>query len=96
MDFSYGGRVAVAIVSVLILMAGIAAGAVYLNLPAWLTFLIVLLVGIPIGVYAADRITRPLNDTLDGVTIAIARMSRGSAMNISVIRITTSSMTPPK
>jgi signal transduction histidine kinase len=56
---------------VLVLMAAMAAAANLLGLDPWLTFLLILLAGLPLGAWLLTRILRPLSVTLQGLSDGI-------------------------
>ncbi|MDX1642851.1 MAG: ATP-binding protein [Thermoanaerobaculia bacterium] len=58
--------------AVLVVMAALAAGANRLGLDPWTTFLGVLLVAIPLGVWLIGRLVRPLDTVIRGVSDGIA------------------------
>ncbi|MDJ0766672.1 MAG: ATP-binding protein [Myxococcota bacterium] len=71
-SFSFSGRITAGFIAVLVLMAATATGAIYLHLPPWLTFVLILLVGLPVGVLLLGWLTNPLTQTLEGVRSVIA------------------------
>jgi two-component system nitrogen regulation sensor histidine kinase NtrY len=69
--FSLAGRMSALFGLILLIMAALAAAATLLPLTPWEIFLLVLLVGIPLGVWWVHLILRPLRRTLAGVTDGI-------------------------
>ncbi len=69
---SFAGRVSLAFAGVLVLMAAIAAVCSLIPFEPWLIFLIILLIGLPIGAVLVSRILRPLNIALSGLADGIS------------------------
>jgi nitrogen fixation/metabolism regulation signal transduction histidine kinase len=69
---SFAGRVYLAFAAVLVLMAAIAAVCNAILDDPWLVFLIVLLIGLPIGAVLVAGILRPLDITLSGLRDGIS------------------------
>ncbi|MEM7585812.1 MAG: ATP-binding protein [Acidobacteriota bacterium] len=58
----------------LILMAGIAAGAVALELPVWLTFTLCCGVGLPVGAWLLDRQMRPVTQVVQALNDGVSSL----------------------
>ncbi len=68
---SLAGRIAAGFLAVVVVMAALAAGATRLGLDPWTTFLAILLVTIPSGVWLIGRLLRPLDTVIHGVADGI-------------------------
>ena len=73
--FSLAGRISAGFVAVLVLIAGLAVGATHLDLDRWTMFLLILVVGIPLGVWLIGRLVRPLRTAITGVSDGIRSFS---------------------
>lgn len=69
---SLAGRISAGFLAVLLVMAALAAGATRLGLDPWTTFLGVLVVAIPLGVWLIGRLVRPLDTVVRGVADGIS------------------------
>ena len=70
--FSLAGRITATVFVVLVVMAGIATlASTFLPLAPWAVFLMTLAIGLTLGAWLVNRLLRPLNQMLDGLSDGI-------------------------
>ena len=69
---SLAGRIAALFLLLLVISAALAAAAASLALPAWTSFLLILLAVLPLGAWAIHRMVRPLQVVLQGLSDGIS------------------------
>jgi PAS domain-containing protein len=70
--WSFAGRISAVFACLLVLMAGLAAAAGHVSESPWLTFVVLLLVGLPLGTWLIGRSMRPLDRILKGLACGIS------------------------
>ena len=73
--FSLAGKISAGFVAVLVLVAGLAVGATYLDLDRWTIFLVILVVCLPLGIWLIGRLVEPLHTVIAGVSDGIRSFS---------------------
>lgn len=77
MRFSLAGKITAVVCLVLVVMAGLAVAATFLPLPPWVTFLLIVALGLLLGAWLLSRLLRPLRVTLESLSDGIRSFHDG-------------------